>query len=492
MATVALGAGVAFGQGVPTLQQGLRLQPNGMSYSAPPAAAFPMSFPPASGTGYPAQFPTAPQPMPTFPDQITRPTQPSSPSPAPAEAVTPDQPGPAFPVPGQPLMADPAGHGKDDWSNGFDGDNRYGPGPVPYHVWGSAEYLLWWVKPDVGTPPLATTGPAGSPAILGQLNTGVLIGGRELDFEDRSGIRGTVGFWFNKEGNVGAELTGFILEERTIRQAVASDANGFPVIARPVINAQTGMEASNLMASPGQLAGGVNFTASSEVYGAEVNFLGCMYRSKNFIADMILGFRYLGLDENLSVTGNTTVLPGGIAAFNGSVVAPGGTLTILDHFDTRNDFYGGQVGGRAQVRWNRLFADFSGKLAVGNAHEVVNINGGTTLTGTGGPSFLPGGLLAVSSNSGISSRDEFTFLPEGAIKVGVHVTDYITLFAGYTFVYWFDVARPSEQIDRTVNPALVPSNLSFGSGTGPNRPAAPFARTDFWAQGVSIGLEVRY
>ena len=92
----------------------------------------------------------------------------------------------------------------------------------------------------------------------------------------------------------------------------------------------------------------------------------------------------------------------------------------------------------------------------------------------------------------MSSRDEFTFIPEAGAKVGFHLTNHVSLFVGYTFIYWFDVARPGDQIDRVVNPALVPSNLAFGSMVGPNRPAVSFTRTDFWAQGVNIGLEVRY
>ena len=57
---------------------------------------------------------------------------------------------------------------------------------------------------------------------------------------------------------------------------------------------------------------------------------------------------------------------------------------------------------------------------------------------------------------------------------------------------YFDVARPTDQIDRTVNPTLVPANLSFGSTMGPARPAVNFQKTDFWAQGVSFGFEIRY
>jgi hypothetical protein len=52
----------------------------------------------------------------------------------------------------------------------------------------------------------------------------------------------------------------------------------------------------------------------------------------------------------------------------------------------------------------------------------------------------------------------------------------VTLFAAYDFLYLSEVVRPGDQIDHN----LVPSPLPI------------FNRTDFWAQGVSFGLEVKF
>jgi hypothetical protein len=389
------------------------------------------------------------------------------------------------------LLAVPGENDGEDWL-GDSKDHYYGPGPVPYRVFGSAEYLVWWVKPGVPTPPLATTGAAATGGILGS-GAAVVLGSQELDYGQESGIRATAGFWIDKQGHAGIELTGLWLPNRSVSGAIFSDVNGNPLIARPIVNAQLNQEASFLLATPGQLAGGVDFTSSSQFYGAETNFVGSIYRSKCLTADTLFGFRYAHLQESLNIASNTTVLPGGIAAFNGNPVGPGGMLSLTDRFETRNEFYGGQLGARMQVRRSRFFAEVEGKVAFGNVHENMAINGATTLVGVdGSTATLPGGLLAVGSNSGFFSRDVFTFIPEGSAKVGVHITNCITAFVGYTFIYWFDAARPSEQIDRTVNPSLVPANLAFGSGTGPNRPMATFNHSDFWAQGVNFGLEVRY
>jgi hypothetical protein len=300
--------------------------------------------------------------------------------------------------------------------------------------------------------------------------------------------------WLDDGSRIGVEGRGFFLGEQSVSSAVASDATGTPLLARPVVNALTGQEAVSFVAFPGALSGGVTVSSRDELWGAEANFLGSLVRAKCFSADMIVGFRYVGLDESLSVSSNTTVLgPAAAVAFNGNLVGLGNTVTIVDHFETRNDFYGGQVGGRVEFHYCGLYVDLRGTLAIGNAHEVVQVSGNTSLTGPGlTPQTLPGGLLAVASNSGRSTRDEFTFIPEANVRAGYQLTEHLSAFVGYTFLYWFDTLRPGNQIDRTVNPNLVPSNLSFGTPTTVARPLVPFQKSDFWAQGINFGVEFRY
>jgi hypothetical protein len=57
----------------------------------------------------------------------------------------------------------------------------------------------------------------------------------------------------------------------------------------------------------------------------------------------------------------------------------------------------------------------------------------------------------------------------------------VTATVGYTFLYISSVVRPSDQIDRSVN--IAPPNT---------RPAFSFHATDFWTQGVNLGLEIRF
>jgi hypothetical protein len=41
------------------------------------------------------------------------------------------------------------------------------------------------------------------------------------------------------------------------------------------------------------------------------------------------------------------------------------------------------------------------------------------------------------------------------------------------------VARPGKQLDRHVNPALIPTDVDFGNGQGQNQPVFHFERSDF-------------
>jgi hypothetical protein len=355
----------------------------------------------------------------------------------------------------------------------------------------SAEYLLWWLK-NGPVPPLVTASPPSSAGILGQPGTVTLFGpGSDLTGSPLSGGRFTAGAWLDDCQTVGVEGSYFFLGTGTRNfTAAGTGAPGSPVLARPFFNALTGREDSELVAAPGVLAGSVGVASSSRLQGAEANALcnlccgcdcGCGYR-----VDALAGFRYLDLKESISISENLTVLP--------TVPLLGGTnFLVSDRFDTRNQFYGGQVGVQGQVWSGWLFATAAAKVALGDTHQSVDVSGFTRIAPPGAAATtLPGGLLALSSNSGHFTRDRFSVVPEGRLGFGVQVTDYLRVSIGYTFLYWSNVARPGDQIDRVVNPAALPILGGTAPAVGPARPAFTFKDTDFWAQGLSVGLEFRY
>ena len=140
-----------------------------------------------------------------------------------------------------------------------------------------------------------------------------------------------------------------------------------------------------------------------------------------------------------------------------------------------------------------MVVDVVGKVAVGWTNQVVSITGSTVLLdGPGAGAIANGGLLALPTNIGRYEDDALAIVPEVNINVSYQSSQCLTVRAGYTFIYWSDVVRPGDQIDRAVNAQQVPSSLLFGQVTGPIRPINPFRDSDFWAMGLSLGLELRY
>src|SRR5262249_17406064 len=159
---------------------------------------------------------------------------------------------------------------------------------------------------------------------------------------------------------------------------------------------------------------------------------------------------------------------------------------VADRFATVNEFHGFDVGLRGEVREGPWILQGRAQLAVGNNHEVLDVSGATTVTEPGmAPVTRPGGLLALESNIGHFSRDRTVVIPEFGVKVGYQVTSCLRLYAGYSLLYWGDVARPGNQVDLNVNPTLLPP---VTAPAGLLRPAPRFQDSSFWAQGIDLGV----
>ncbi len=362
---------------------------------------------------------------------------------------------------------------------------------VPYRFWVGAEYLLWWANQGPVSGPLVTTGPATSFGILGHPGVNVLAG-NEVNYGAESGYRIKGGVWLDPEAHIGLEGVWFALGRDTVSQSFTSDSTGNPLLARPIVNAQANVESVSPVANPGALTGHADVISTTELWGAEANFLGSLIRGKCWWVDMIVGFRYMGLDEGLSVSNVSTVGILGGAAFGGRLVGPGNTISVWDSFQTQNRFYGGQIGFRSEYTFHIFYVDAAWKVGVGDTHEQLTVTGNSGLSAAGQSTVLPGGLLAVGSNSGVHSNDEFTVMSELTIKVGYCIMPRLGVFAGYNLLYWPGVARPGAQIDRVVDPSQVPTNLAFGQTPTLPRPTPLFAHSQYWAQGLTLGLEFRY
>jgi hypothetical protein len=351
--------------------------------------------------------------------------------------------------------------------------------------WARGEYLLWTVK-DAPLPPLVTVNNIpGAPPVLGMMGTGVAIGGHGEDYDIRSGGRFTLGFGLPCLGNMGFETTYFFLASRTTSPSVNS--GGVPGVGRPftevgAILSSPGNQQAQLVAFPGVVAGRVVVAASNDLWGIEANFRNGLCCGCNYRVDFLWGFRHLTLTENVNITEDLRNISQPIA---GST-----SIGVSDRFFTRNEFYGGQVGIDGEYRWRGWFVGGNAKLAAGTMHQHVVIDGTTVFRDGLMPAIVRGGLLALpGTNIGTYNRDTFALVPELGVKLGYNFTEHLRGYVGYDVVYASSVVRPGDQIDTNVNSSFLPRG---GSPAGAPLPRFIFRSTDFWAQGVNFGLEVRY
>ncbi len=347
-------------------------------------------------------------------------------------------------------------------------------------AWVSAEYLLWWTKGD-RLPPLLTTSPAGTPladaGVLGRPGTSVLFGDDRVNDDARSGGRFTGGLWLNCAHTTGIEGSFFFLGRESTDFSIAS--GGIPILARPFFDVLAGANNSLKVAFPGLVTG--NFTAreTSELWGADAYLrqnicCGCCCR-----VDLLGGYRFMRLREDLHIS-ETEI------SSNPDDSLFGIPIFINEGFSTRNRFHGGEIGVIAEYARGRTFLRFTGKLALGGNCRTAVINGATRVDGLAAET---GGFLALPSNIGTYRSTEFSVIPEVGLTLGYQATDRLRFTVGYTFLYWTNVARPGDQIDLAVNTSQPPLGDRL---SGAARPAFSFRDADFWAQGLSVGVEFRY
>jgi hypothetical protein len=351
------------------------------------------------------------------------------------------------------------------------------------------EYLLWWTK-NGRVPPLLTTGPTSDarPGALDQPFTKLLYGDN-IDFQERHGGRFTLEVPLGNADEWSVAANYFLLTSRNVGLTLSSPGN--PVLARPFLDAVNLREDSSVVTFPGVASGSVAIRSDSFLHGAEANLQCVWWHCDSCRITLLAGFRYLGLYENTTIAEDSLIDPAAGKVDPTLTTLAGHHVSVQDRFQANNDFCGGQIGADIELRYRRWIFNLIPKVAFGGVHEVVAIRGHTVID-TAPAIDEPAGLLALATNSGRFSRNDFAIVPEISAKLGLRITERLTLFGGYGFMYWSNVVRPGDQIDRRLNPNLIPTSATFGGPAAPALPAAPFRTTDYWAQGMMWGLEFRY
>ncbi len=344
---------------------------------------------------------------------------------------------------------------------------------------GSLEYIAWGIK-GASMPSLVTgsTNPAAAA-------TGAVIGGPGVQVlnpatvgnDILSGIRGQFGMWFTADQGIGMDTSAFGTEQVTSTDIYQS--YGLPILGRPFFNTQINANDVQDVAVPSLVSGAVVMQQITQFYGGDANIRYGLIRGKYWTLDALTGIKYLSLRDRLSITESLYIPNTG-----------GEGIMVKDQFSAQNNFFGGQIGGVLGLHLNRWSFDTTLKLAVGQNQVHSNIVGNTVNFAPDGTSIpRTGGLLAQQSNIGTYNFSETSFAPELGLMVGYNFNSNVKMMVGYNAMYWTNVVRSSGLIDTNVNPNQIPGSTTTGGAASPSR---QYNTTDFWAQGISLGVEIKY
>ena len=367
----------------------------------------------------------------------------------------------------------------------------------PARFWLSADALLWWVRPGPVAIPLVTTGPAANPraGFFDEPSTRVLLGNDRIHYGASGGFRLDGGWWFDEDRTLGLQVNGFVLQQRVRSASIASgDDQGNPVLSRPVNNIAGGLSGESVydISYPNQLVGFFGASSASQLGGVEINLLGLAVNGPRFTADFIAGFRYLGLSEDLFLTHDSSSLVADRLSYQGYLQPAGSELIVNDYFWANNHFYGGQIGTKLNWEFGSFHLGLTGKLALGGTQHSIKVDGTTLLIAPDGSVYsYPGGVLAATSNFGRHESWNFSMVPELDLNLGWQLTNHLRLNFGYSFLFWTNVLRPGNVLDRTVDGGNILSDPWYGL-SNQGRPGLTTRRSDFWTQGFNLGLEFRF
>jgi len=351
-------------------------------------------------------------------------------------------------------------------------------------VWTRLEFLLWATTGQSVTPAI-TTSPPGTPinfaGIIPNSGTEVLFPRDRVNNELRGGFRLTGGVWLDEAMSTGLEGDFFFLNQSKKGLTVASDSNGNQILARPFVNAQTGAPAAIVAAFPGVSRGVLDVRAENWAAGGGVNLLYDIAGDPCNRFDLILGYRYVGVFDEVSFEQDSTTLLPSVAIAR---------TQVLDRFNTENHFNGAVFGVGGERRFGVWFLGGRTTVAFGGVKQVSMVDGRTVLTpGTGLPRVTFQGLYAQKSNIGTRERTWFAILPEVTLRLGVQFSESTRFSVGYNWMYLSSVIRAGEQVDVRVNPDFLPGGPTVVTGPQLPRLDKPL-RNDYWMQGLSFGMEI--
>lgn len=352
-------------------------------------------------------------------------------------------------------------------------------------VWFQAAPLLFFFQPQRAGFPLAVS------AAPGQPNRTVLDGRDELGVVLGGSLEG--GVWLNKTRTFGVGLSGFMTEHRSAFRTVSGGPGGLD-IRRPFQDALDGSPLELFVATNTPVSssipaytGTISTAVTARLAGASAHLWHNLSTSSTHQFDLFYGFRYSDLDESLTIDQRSNA-----QLIDGNGITDLG-VSLRDRVYTRNQFYGGEIGGRLTVNRGIGFIRVTPKVGFGSTHQIIQVDGFTTGAATGNAGLLAAGLNADGTgNRGRTITNRFGLTTDINMQAGVQLSAGVRVAVGYQFLFLNNVARPASQLDPTINTRLIPVSPNFGSASGPPAPRLTLDREGFYAHGANIMLEVSY
>jgi len=354
----------------------------------------------------------------------------------------------------------------------------------------SAEALVWWFKSSPTPIPLVTDGPLNDP------DTKLLIGGGDLDTDPNPGFRLTAGYMLNPQLDLEGSFL-YIPTRSTSNSVESSGQTGSTDLLLTYFDVVENREALSELSLAPIYRGSAQEKLTNNLMGARLNGSWALASLLPWQVSVLGGFGWLRLHETYTLNTSSPYIP----------PQPVDIWDTTDRFNAFNNFYGAQLGARARYDWGRWFANGTFTLGLGAMVQTVEISGSLVTndfslvpTPPGQPAQygptqkFPGGYYALPSNIGDRTRTEFGVVPEVVLNLGFQITPQASIFVGYTFLYANDVVRPGKQINRNLNTTQSVAWAYDTSATleGPAEPSFKFKSSDFWAQGINVGLSFRF